>query len=104
MTDEKFIKSFEQAGGWFILCALEPILEYDKQEIQIKRKLVDAITKRYGKTLSTMDYRIKHTRKIIRANRHKDALVKIRDSAVINRMHPEANKLAKKLLAKIDEL
>lgn len=104
MNDEKFIKSFQQAGGWFILCSLEALIEYDKLEIPRKQVLLNKISKKYGRELSTIDYRIKHTRRIIRANRSKDALIKIRDSAVINRMHPEANKLAKKLLAKIDEL
>lgn len=103
MTDESFKKSFEQAGGWFILCSLEALIEYDKQEIQDRKTLIDKISKKYGKELSTINDRIKHTRRILRANRHKEALEKIRDSAVINRMHPKAYKIAKKILVKIGE-
>lgn len=104
MTDEQFERSFAQAGGWFILCSLEALIEYSKETYHEKEErvaLARKITKKYGRELSTLNYRIKHARKIIKHNRYKEAVEKARDSASINRLYPQAKKSAEKLLAKI---
>lgn len=104
MTDERFERSFAQAGGWFILCSLEALIEYSKlpyRDREARAALAKKITRKYGRELSTLNYRIKHARKIIKHKRYKEAVEKARDSASVNRFHPRAQKLAKKLLLKI---
>lgn len=106
MTDERFERSFAQAGGWFILCSLEALIEWNKEtyhDKEARAELASKITKKYGRELSTLNYRIKHARKIIKHNRYKEAVEKARDSASINRFHPQASKVAEKLLAKINK-
>lgn len=46
--------------------------------------------------------RVSSTLRIIRENRTKDALVKIRDSKIINRQHSEAATMATKLLNELN--
>ncbi|MGX2983233.1 hypothetical protein [Helicobacter sp. 23-1045] len=106
MTDEKFKRSFMKAGGWFILCSLEALIKYDKIEIIDKKaraKLVKTIIDNYGKELSTLEYRIKHTRRIIRAGRYKEAVEKAKNSQSIARLYPNAKAFAEYLLAKIEK-
>lgn len=104
MTDEQFERSFAQAGGWFVLCSLEALIEYSKEtyhDKETRAELARKITKKYGRELSTLNYRIKHARKLIKHNRYKEAVEKARDSASINRLYPRAKKVAERLLAKI---
>ena len=106
MTDAQFKRSFAQAGGWFILCALEELIAYKKlyyHEKGSRREMEEKIAQKYGRELSTMAYRIKHARKIIKHKRHKEAVEKARDSTKLNRIYPQAREVAERLLLKIEQ-
>lgn len=99
MTDKQFDDAFTAAGGWFILTQYETIAGWTGSQ----KELVDYIfslgfdLKRTGSNT-----RVSSTLRIIRKNRSRDALVKIRDSKTINRQHPEAVMMATKLLNKLN--
>ena len=95
ITDKQFEDAFTAAGGWFILTQFEKIYSWTGT----KAELVDELfkegfdTKRTGTTT-----RVSSVIRIIEANRAKEALIKIRDSKVINKVHPEAENMAIKLI------
>lgn len=99
MTDKQFDDAFTAAGGWFILTQYETIAGWTGSQ----KELVDYIfslgfdLKRTGSNT-----RVSSTLRIIRENRIRDALVKIRDSKTINRQHPDAAAMATKLLNKLN--
>ena len=99
MTDKQFDDAFTAAGGWFILTQYETIAGWTGSQ----KELVDYIfslgfdLKRTGSNT-----RVSSTLRIIRENRIRDALVKIRDSKTINRQHPDAATMATKLLNKLN--
>ena len=95
MTDKQFDDAFTAAGGWFILTQYETIAGWTGSQ----KELVDYIfslgfdLKRTGSNT-----RVSSTLRIIRENRTRDALIKIRDAKIINRQHPAASAMATKLL------
>lgn len=97
ITDKQFEDSFTAAGGWFILTQFETIYNWNGS----KAELIDELfqkgfdAKRTGTTT-----RVSSTIRIIESNRGKEALIKIRDSKLINRKHPEAENIASMLLEK----
>ena len=99
MTDKQFDDAFTAAGGWFILTQYETIAGWTGSQ----KELVDYIFslgfdfKRTGSNT-----RVSSTLRIIRENRIRDALVKIRDSKTINRQHPDAAAMATKLLNQLN--
>ena len=99
MTDKQFDDAFTAAGGWFILTQYETIAGWTGSQ----KELADYIfslgfdLKRTGSNT-----RVSSTLRIIRENRTRDALVKIRDSKIINRQHPGASAMATKLLNKLN--
>ena len=99
MTDKQFDDAFTAAGSWFILTQYETIAGWTGSQ----KELVDYIfslgfdLKRTGSNT-----RVSSTLRIIRENRIRDALVKIRDSKTINRQHPDAAAMATKLLNKLN--
>ena len=99
MTDKQFDDAFTAAGGWFILTQYETIAGWTGSQ----KELVDYIfslgfdLKRTGSNT-----RVSSTLRIIRENRIRDALVKIRDSKTINRQHPDAAAMATKLLNQLN--
>ena len=99
MTDKQFDDAFTAAGGWFILTQYETIAGWTGSQ----KELVDYIfslgfdLKRTGSNT-----RVSSTLRIIRENRIRDALVKIRDSKTINRQYLDAAAMATKLLNKLN--
>ena len=99
MTDKQFDDAFTAAGGWFILTQYETIAGWTGSQ----KELADYIfslgfdLKRTGSNT-----RVASTLRIIREHRTRDALVKIRDSKIINRQHPEASAMATKLLNQLN--
>ena len=97
ITDKQFEDGFTAAGGWFLLTQFEKIYNWTGD----KAELVDTLynegfdVKRTGTTT-----RVSSVIRIIEGDRGKEALVKIRDSKVINRTHPDAYDIASVLLAK----
>lgn len=97
IDDKQFEDSFTAAGGWFFLTQYEIILNWGGT----KSSLVDEIYKKGfdSKTTGT-NTRVSSVLRIINSKRDKEALLKIRDSKAINRLHPEAFQIATDLLDK----
>lgn len=97
ITDKQFNDSFTAAGGWFILTQFEAIYNWSGN----KTDLVDEMYgKGFDKSKTGTNTRVSSVLRIIGENRGAEALVKIRDSKMINKQHPEAYSLASKLLEK----
>ena len=95
MNDKQFDDAFTAAGGWFILTQFEEITEWNKE----KSELVDYMfTKGFDAKRAGTNTRVSSTLRIIESGRGKEALEKIRDSATINRIHPEARNLAQEII------
>lgn len=96
-TDKQFDDAFISAGGWFFLTQYETIKHWSGS----KSKLVDLMFDAgFDKKRSGSSARVSSSIRIIANNRDLDALVKIRDSVTINRQHPEAEEIARNLIAK----
>ena len=99
MTDKQFDDAFTAAGGWFILTQYETIDGWTGSQ----KELVDYIfSLGFDLKKTGSNTRVSSTLRIIRENRIRDALVKIRDSKTINRQHPDAAAMATKLLNKLN--
>ena len=97
ITDKQFDDAFTAAGGWFFLTQFELI----KSWAGSKAELVDLIySKGFDAKRTGSNTRVSSSLRIIDAGRGKEALIKIRDSKSINREHPEAERMASKLLLK----
>jgi len=96
ISDKQFDDAFTAAGGWFFLTQFELI----KAWTDSKAELVNII---YGKGFDAKktgsNTRISSSLRIINNGRGKEALMRIRDSKSINREHPEAERMARKLLS-----
>jgi len=91
MTDKQFDDAFTAAGGWFILTQFETIADWKGEKAQ----LVDEMFMQgFDKKRTGSNTRVSSTIRLIDNNLGKEALEKIRDSARINKTHPEAKKLA----------
>jgi hypothetical protein len=97
ITDKQFEDAFTAAGGWFFLTQFELI----KAWVGNKSELVDMIySKGFDAKRTGSNTRVSSSIRIIDSGRGKEALVKIRDSKLINRQHPEAEQMASELLSK----
>lgn len=97
ITDKQFEDAFTTAGGWFFLTQFELI----KAWVGNKAELVDMIySKGFDAKRTGSNTRVSSSIRIIDAGRGKEALIKIRDSKIINREHPEAEQMASELLSK----
>lgn len=97
ITDKQFDDAFTAAGGWFILTQFETVYEWRGD----KRDLVDQLyLEGFDKARTGTTTRVNSLMRIIDNGRGKEALEKIRDSAYINRTHPEAFSMANKLIKK----
>ena len=97
ITDKQFDDAFTAAGGWFILTQFEEVYNWKDG----KEELIDKLfAKGFDKSKSGTRTRVSSLIRIIEHKRSKDALVKIRDSKTINRVHPEAYEMAKELISK----
>lgn len=97
ITDKQFTDSFMAAGGWFFLTQYETMKNWTGSKVA----LVDLIFQSgFDKKRSGSNTRVSSSIRIIENGRDLEALVKIRDSASVNRQHPEAEQIAKKLIAK----
>lgn len=97
ITDKQFDDAFTAAGGWFFLTQFELVMGWSKS----RSELVDLIySKGFDAKRTGSNTRVSSTLRIIEGGRISEALVKIRDSKTINRVHPEAENLAKELLQK----
>ena len=97
ITDKQFDDAFTVAGGWFILTHFETVYEWrgEKQDLIDKLYLEGFEKKRTGTST-----RVNSLKRIIDNGRGKEALEKVRDSANINRVHPEAYSMANDILKK----
>ena len=97
ITDKQFDDAFTSAGGWFILTQFETVYEWKGD----KRDLVDKLyLEGFDKTRTGTSTRVSSLIRIIDNGRGKEALEKVRDSAKINRIHPEACAMANDILRK----
>ena len=97
ITDKQFDDAFTAAGGWFILTQFETVYEWRGE----KRDLIDMLyLEGFDKARTGTSTRVNSLKRIIDNGRGKEALEKVRDSANINRVHPEACSMANNLLKK----
>ena len=97
ITNKQFEDAFTAAGGWFFLTQFELIKTWAGN----KAELVDMIfSKGFDAKRTGSNTRVSSSIRIIDAGRGKEALIKIRDSKLINREHPEAAQMASELLSK----
>ncbi len=97
ITDKQFEDAFTATGGWFFLTQFELI----KAWVGNKSELVEMIySKGFDAKRTGSNTRVSSSIRIIEAGRGKEALIKIRDSKLINRQHPEAEQMARELLSK----
>jgi hypothetical protein len=96
ISDKQFDDAFTAAGGWFFLTQFELI----KSWAGSKAELVNLIySKGFDAKKTGSSTRVSGSLRIIGNGRGKEALIKIRDSKSINRRHPEAERMASKLLS-----
>ena len=95
MTDAEFVRMFNTAGGWFIVSQYRLIAESNLPS----RELLDRLfAQGFDSELSGTKTRLSAVKRIITEGRVRDAMEKIRDSANINRVHPEAHDMAQEIL------
>ena len=95
ITDKQFEDAFTAAGGWFILTQFEIIHNW----VGNKSDLVDELFKEgFDAKRTGTNTRVSSVIRIIESNRGKEALIKIRDSKMINKAHPDAEEKAMKLI------
>lgn len=95
ITDKQFDDAFTAAGGWFILTQFEKIHNWTGNKSDLVDELFNAgfDAKRTG-----TNTRVSSVIRIIDGNRGKEALIKIRDSKMINKAHPDAEEKANELI------
>lgn len=97
ITDKQFEDAFTAAGGWFILTQFEKIYNWTGT----KSDLVDELFKEgFDARRTGTNTRVSSVIRIIEGERGKEALIKIRDSRMINKVHPEAHDNACTLINK----
>ena len=97
ITEKQFDDAFTAAGGWFFLTQFELIKSWTGS----KAELVDIIYSKGFDAKRTGSYtRVSSSVRILDAGLGKEALLKIRNSKTINRVHPEAEQMANQLLVK----
>lgn len=97
MTDKQFDDSFTAAGGWFILTQFEKIADWKGE----KSALVDEIfLEGFDSKRTGTNTRVSSVLRLIRNDRGKEALEKIKDSDRINKTHPEAKKKAEDIISR----
>lgn len=97
ITDKQFEDAFTAAGGWFVLTQFEKIHNW----VGNKSDLVDELFKEgFDAKRTGTNTRVSSVIRIIDGGRGKEALIKIRDSKAINRVHPGAENMANDLLNK----
>ena len=97
ITDKQFNDSFTTAGGWFILTQFETIYNWQGNKAEL---VAEMYSRGFDKKEQNTNSRVSSVLRIIREDRGEEALVKIRDSKIINKQHPEACDLANELLEK----
>lgn len=106
MTNAEFEAAFKTAGPCFLISCIQEIMHFDEAQNgawQDKKALYDAIAKHYDKKDvhgGECDDKIAAVRALIKANRHKEALEKIRDDKEIATHCPQACVSAKDILEK----
>ncbi len=96
LTDGQFERAFKSAGGWFIVSQYQLIAKSNLDQSELLERLFAQgfdSDKRGTKT------RLSAVNRIIKGGHIRMAMEKIRDSAEINREHPEAREKAEKILA-----
>lgn len=95
ITDKQFEDDFTAAGGWFFLTQFEKIHNWTGN----KSELVDELFKEgFDAKRTGTNVRVSSVIRIIEGNRGKEALIKIRDSKVINKAHSDAQERANELI------
>ncbi len=98
MTDKQFDDAFTAAGGWFILTQYEEILNWTGTVADLIDNLY---SKGFDKERTGTRTRVSSVVRLIEDNKGAEALIKIRDSKRINKMHPEARAMASNLLSRL---
>ena len=95
--DKQFNDAFNSAGGWFILTQYEEVADYtgDREEL-IDRMFV----KGFDSKRSGTQIRVSALLRLIKNNKGREALERIRDSDAINAKHPDAKKMASEIIAR----
>lgn len=95
MTDKQFNDSFTAAGGWFILTQYDKIADWKGETSD----LVDELYKEgFDSKRRGTNTRVYSTLRLVNNKRGKEALEKIMNSSIINRQHPEAERIAKEII------
>ena len=95
ITDKQFEDAFTAAGGWFILTQFEKIYNWTGN----KADLVDELFKEgFDAKRRGTNTRVSSVIRIIEGERGMEALIKIRDSKMINKAHPDACDKARELI------
>lgn len=98
MTDLQFEDAFTAAGGWFLLTQFKTIYTWTGDT----RSLVDHLyAKGFDKDRSGTSTRVSSVLRIIKAEKSREAIIKVRDSRRINKAHPEAFSIAQELLSEL---
>ena len=97
MTDKQFNDAFTAAGGWFVLTQYETIADWAGE----KPDLIDHLfAQGFDARRSGTVTRVNSVLRMIDENRIEDAIIKCRDSKIINRQHPDAFQRAEEILRK----
>ena len=97
MTDKQFEDALTAAGMWFFLKEYTTIRDWNGTKVDLIEKLY---LEGFDRDISGTRTRTNASIRIIDEGRAKEALERIRDSKIVNRKHPEAEKLAADLIAK----
>lgn len=97
MDNKQFIDAFTAAGGWFIAKYYEMIADFCGENKELVALIFHDGT---DKNISGTSTRVSSVKRIIEAGCQVDALVKIRDSVSIARIHPESSEIASEILKK----
>ena len=107
MTNAEFEVAFKTAGPCFLISCIQDIMAFDSQNSCCcggdKKALYDALAKHYTKKdvhSGECDDKIEAVRALIKADRHKEALEKIRDDKEIAQHCPQACVSARDILEK----
>lgn len=96
LTQKQFIDAFTAAGGWFFLKNFETVINWKGTKKQLVNELYSL---GFDSKITGTSTRVSSMIRIIDNNMGKEALLKIQESKIINKQHPEAFNLAEDLIA-----
>ena len=87
MTRQELHKYLRRAGKGFIACSIEPVIKYKQGAID-KATLIANVEQNFkNNTITTKDFRLNITLKIVEANKHIEALENIQNSTKVEKQY-----------------